>query len=527
MKSFFRAHGQFCVSHPWEVIVATLTLTACMLTMDQQQHYSTSPKPLSRSCPSCWDEAEYNAADLILMTVIRCLAILCCYYQFCTLHRLGSKSILVIAGLFTVFSSLAFTSTVLNFLKIDVADLKDALFFFLLLIDLSKAATLAEFALSASNQNEVKANIARGMSIMGPSITLDTIVETLVIGVGTLSGVQRFEMLSYYACLSVLVNYVIFMTFYPACLSLILELTRTTSNLYEKKRDWSLLTKALKEEDQKSNPVLQRVKIIMSAGLMLVHVQSRWFFTEEADHVVPQAVEQHIAMNRSETAPLHGYIMKWVTFSADHILILILLLALVAKFLFFENKQLIAQSAQKREQEHLCQQCSSSLDRELRKKFMPAVPFFAVASFSAGDAAEEPHREVAHKEVQTEGGARVEAIKEEETVVEPPRSTEECLAIYNENLGAEALSDEEVMNLVRNKHIAAYQLEKAVGDPERGVAIRRKIVAKDGKFEEAFQGLPYRHYDYTKVMGACCENVIGYVPLPLGTYSLFTFHESK
>lgn len=67
---------------------------------------------------------------------------------------------------------------------------RDALFFFLLLIDLSKATMLAQFALSASNQEEVKSNIARGMAVLGPTITLDTIVETLVIGVGTLSGKQ-------------------------------------------------------------------------------------------------------------------------------------------------------------------------------------------------------------------------------------------------------------------------------------------------------------------------------------------------
>lgn len=37
-------------------------------------------------------------------------------------------------------------------------------------------------------QDEVKDNIARGMAIIGPVITLDALVETLVIGVGTLSG---------------------------------------------------------------------------------------------------------------------------------------------------------------------------------------------------------------------------------------------------------------------------------------------------------------------------------------------------
>lgn len=67
-------------------------------------------------------------------------------------------------------------------------------------------------------------------------------------------------------------------------------------------------------------------------------------------------------------------------------------------------------------------------------------------------------------------------------------------------LGAEALSDDEVMRLVRNKQIAAYQLEKAVNDPERGVGIRRKIVSSDGNFREALENLPYTNYDYSLVM---------------------------
>jgi hydroxymethylglutaryl-CoA reductase (NADPH) len=28
--------------------------------------------------------------------------------------------------------------------------------------------------------------------------------------------------------------------------------------------------------------------------------------------------------------------------------------------------------------------------------------------------------------------------------------------------------------------------------------------------------IPLSHYDYSRVMGACCENVVGYIPLPLG-----------
>jgi Sterol-sensing domain of SREBP cleavage-activation len=98
-----------------------------------------------------------------------------------------------------------------------------------LLIDLSKAGILAKLALSGSNSQEVTQNIARGMEILGPAISLDTMVEALVIGVGTLSGVQRLEVLSGFAVMSVIVNYVVFMTFYPACLSLTLDLSRNCS----------------------------------------------------------------------------------------------------------------------------------------------------------------------------------------------------------------------------------------------------------------------------------------------------------
>lgn len=33
MSRYFEAHGKFCASHPWEVIVTTVTLTVCILSM--------------------------------------------------------------------------------------------------------------------------------------------------------------------------------------------------------------------------------------------------------------------------------------------------------------------------------------------------------------------------------------------------------------------------------------------------------------------------------------------------------------
>uniref|UniRef100_A0A1B6EGS7 3-hydroxy-3-methylglutaryl coenzyme A reductase n=1 Tax=Clastoptera arizonana TaxID=38151 RepID=A0A1B6EGS7_9HEMI len=560
----FRAHGEFCASHPWEVIVGTLTLTACMLSMDKS---SGQIPPLAQNHCSgghhgCNYTEEYNAVDMIVMTAIRCIAVLYSYYQFCTLHKLGSKYILGIAGLFTVFSSFVFSSSVINFLRSDITDLKDALFFFLLLIDLSKATILAQFALSASSQEEVKNNIARGMSLLGPTITLDTVVETLVISVGTLSGVKRLEILCCFACMSVLVNYIVFMTFYPACLSLILELSRNEQANCQPWHNKSLFIRALKEEDQKPNPVVQRVKVIMSAGLVVVHAHSRWALhgADEESIVLPHMVDDNIiSSNKTDDIAFSGHFMRWLTVSADHIVILILLLALTVKFIFFEDKEELNEQilmSSEAQDLHPDKNLDSTLQHKFLNQFTTSSPILnteigegswievgseeninqsenIVLNFHSKsvqtDDKNKNKMDVKDRLVQTENtpfseynivykDKAVQTIDEneqkEKTIHQRP--IEECVTIYKEKGAADTLNDIEVRSLVKNGFIPTYQIEKAVKNPERGVGIRRQIVGDMGSFSEALTELPYKNYDYSKVLGQCCENVIGYVPVPVG-----------
>ena len=79
------------------------------------------------------------------------------------------------------------------------------------------------------------------------------------------------------------------------------------------------------------------------------------------------------------------------------------------------------------------------------------------------------------------------------------------------------LKNKEVVSLVVNNRLPLYALEKQLGDTTRAVAVRRKALAVLADAPVlATERLPYKHYDYDRVFGACCENVIGYMPLPVG-----------
>lgn len=53
--------------------------------------------------------------------------------------------------------------------------------------------------------------------------------------------------------------------------------------------------------------------------------------------------------------------------------------------------------------------------------------------------------------------------------------------------------------LVKSNHIKPYMLEKSVNNPERGVGLRRKVLAEENNLTKALTELPYIGYDYSKV----------------------------
>ncbi|XP_038148465.1 3-hydroxy-3-methylglutaryl-coenzyme A reductase-like [Cyprinodon tularosa] len=509
LARLFRLHGLLVASHPWEVIVGTLAVTICLMNMNS---FSTSSQMCSwDNCPKVKEEVP--SSDIISLTITRCMAIIYIYFQFKNLLQLGSKYILGIAGLFTVFSSFVFSTVVIHFFGKELTGLNEALPFFLLLIDLSKACTLAKFALSSNSQEEVRENISKGMAILGPTFTLDALVECLVIGVGTMSGVPQLEIMCCFGCMSVLANYFVFMTFFPACVSLVLELSRESR---EGRPIWQMSHLAhvlAEEEDNKPNPVTQRVKIIMSLGLALVHGLTR-------------LTAEHAAHNRTVEGPMERlesagtvWPQKVTSVELEHVITLSLALLLAVKYVFFEQADTesslslrgpinaASQIQKPRAAEDCCRR-----DQSAPKPQRSSTDVLATSACSSDvtKSMEEKHCDFLEESSDQAGSAPPSCGPE-------LRSVEECLAILSDpQRGPKMLTDAEVMNLVSLSKIQNYKLEGVLETPERGVAIRREMLSTKLPVSSALAYLPYKDYDYSKVMGACCENVIGYMPVPVG-----------
>ena len=102
------------------------------------------------------------------------------------------------------------------------------------------------------------------------------------------------------------------------------------------------------------------------------------------------------------------------------------------------------------------------------------------------------------------------------------RPVEEVVRIRRENPDSwpSKLNDDEIVKLVQSKVIRIHELEKElIMDYSRAVEIRRKFVLGQDHLKgrrDCLDGLPFQHYDYELVFGACAENVIGTMPMPVG-----------
>ena len=110
-----------------------------------------------------------------------------------------------------------------------------------------------------------------------------------------------------------------------------------------------------------------------------------------------------------------------------------------------------------------------------------------------------------------------------------PRTRAECEQMLVDKK-APHLTDEELVDLSLRGKIPGHALEKTLTNEKvmsrlasltRAVKIRRSVISRTPVTQELTSvleasKLPYKNFNYGLVHGACCENVIGYLPLPVG-----------
>lgn len=580
--------------------MATLTFLVCILTVwgrhsEHSWHNtsnttttpSTTPSTTTTSGNSSQVGESWTMMELVVMTCIRCLALLHCYYHFKKVHRVGSSLIMKIALAYLCFTMILYSLIVFGLIGPEFDNVKESWFLIMLFTDIPKVTRLAQFALTSSHQRRIPENLAVGMAQLGPIMTFETLGKVLLVGLCGLTHYKRLELLCTYALITVFVDYLTFMSFYPSGLSLAIELMFTKTG----RPQWDVkqIIKMLPQEEAQ-NSVVYRVRVIAMTGLVLVHTFCRW------------PVEHSVEGSARAVQYISSEWLKLIIANAEQFCILAVVTALAIRYLFYEDWEencrlrrtyleelerkfeeasesesvdtntserstlrdcvrgggpgademdrssnstdegiSLSTISQRRMSANFDRRLNNTLERRLsggkqHTAHRDRVSIVGCESFSESPWPEIYVPEIKDASVQTERKERGPAatasnssqgqeVQEEEEEEEETQGYErvlrdvpECLRIMNNSDdGITTLIDEEVIQLVETKHIAAHQLEKILNNPLRGVEVRRKIVGKQAaNLRQALASLPYKHYDYQLVMGACCENVVGYMPVPVG-----------
>jgi hydroxymethylglutaryl-CoA reductase (NADPH) len=389
--------------------------------------------------------------------------------------------------------------------------LGDSVPFFLLLLDLSKVTSLAKYSLLNYSQDvSVKETVARGMAILGPSMTLDTLVETLVIAIGCISGIPMLEGICCFGCISLIVHYVVFMTFFPGLLCLILEL--------DSSRHSTVVPKMKKHEmESQPNPAAQRVKLIMCTGLALVHVYSK--LTAEKPGIVDRENSLDYEKVRSivPSTPLWEFYLKELfQFTPQQLVTYAFILILCLKYIFYDTI--------KKTEKLSAPSCSGSEISPVSPKeshlavngvglgtaFTKQSPIIGGAdrkrkfTVGSGDNDEEL-LEILPAVMEDRG---VQTDQEADPIVRRPTTLLKLptpnLTVMKQKDGVRTLTDDEILSLVKSKQLQSYKLEEELGDLVRAVNVRRSLISSDLPEIDSLQSLPYTDYDYSYV--SCTKN---------------------
>ncbi|CAZ84695.1 unnamed protein product [Tuber melanosporum] len=432
---------------------------------------------------------------------------------FMSMRRLGSNFWLATTVLFSSTFAFLFASIATHKMgvPINMILLSEGLPFLVVTIGFEKPIILTRAVLEASqkkarqagssNAAPIQAAIVAAVRDKGFEIVRDYIIEIIILSLGAASGVQGgLRQFCFLAAWILAFDCILLFTFYTAILVIKLEINRIKRHV--------ALRKAL-EEDGVSRRVAENVedagvfgnrvrdssvgkfKVLMVTGFVLVNIFNLC--------TLPFRDNSSSTVIATEKQPVN---VDWTLAGAS------------LESMISDKVPMVVESLLR-----------SLEDPVLSKWIFVALAMSLVLNGYLFNAARWSVKETGHSreyEASTTANGLVDMAMAPsvETGNEVGRTLVECEEMLKEKRARE-LNDAELVELSLRGKIPGYALEKTLADTGRAVRIRRSVISrtpatmdKTGLLERSL--LPHEHYDYDRVLGACCENVIGYMPLPVG-----------
>eukprot|EP00795_Rhopilema_esculentum_P006357 gene6357-11792_t len=297
------------------------------------------------------------------------------------------------------------------------------------------------------------ARIAETFSHYGLSLLSESSLEGLVLGFGLSSGIAEVEVLCTFACLAIITSITSFFILLPAVTSIFIQLNENSS---DSEKDNTEVTNQDERITYKRFLSSENEATGYRSNPLANHLRFIMCVGLFIVHVVN--LSWHVVhRNRESSEKLH-----WLSLEQ------LFALSLVANFAF---KYLL---------------------HELRESIETSAAGRRVRTISSSNT----------------------PVTESPAVAQQPPSRELNMM---EKKGIEHLSDDEIVSLIESKQIAMHSLETVLKSFDRAVELRRTVIGRRLRGNApSLNNLPWETMDYSKVHGVCCENVIGFCPVPVG-----------
>ncbi|KAI9245264.1 hydroxymethylglutaryl-coenzyme A reductase-domain-containing protein [Sporodiniella umbellata] len=466
---------------------------------------------------------------------------------YMSMRSLGSRYTLATAVVFNGFFSFMFALLTVNALGVDVYPvvLAEAIPFLAVTIGFERHCkfTRRVFQLSKETpltKQEIKKTIMRAVDSVGLSIARDAAMEIFVLTLGAKSGISGLREFCFLSALLLAYDFVIMFTWYTAVLALKLELlrireiNRTTGTKSRASSDITGTgyirrvaikvfsdTTTTNPSMKADEPVIGKIKLLMIVGFVIIHL-----FKICTPFQGPIVAGPQVSVTEPGIANTLNQLLK--THRASDMGHLPLQIEVSPPLLFQTASSIhhgFVPESIRQPLYYILDTCAVFIQHPVISRWTSLALFVSLfLNTYLLKVAKEPTKTVATTVpvdtpvnipvVHNHNEKQVVTQKKRKSLVGPVRTPEECKSLL---ATPDQLSDEEVIALVQNGHLASYALEKVLGDLERAVCIRRALISRASITKTLEHSLlPLHNYHYDKVMGACCENVIGYMPIPVG-----------